>query len=306
MSSAGAPTRTPVVSLVPEPVVRVWGRLQPGKWSCGLTAPAGIDGNCTGGNRIGGNRIGELHHKLPADARQISGADALLVKTLFTDALLSVQVHPDAATARALGMACGKDEAWLVLEAEPGAVIGLGLREAMTAEALAAAVADGSVIDAMLWHTVTAGDVLFAPAGAVHAIGAGVTVLEVQENNDVTWRLYDHGRGRRLDLAEGLQVARREAFVAPAPHAPPAPGRDLLVAGGGFVLERVAGAGVLAPAPGRPVWAAAVSDGVVIDGVRLMLGAVALVAEAVAVSAADGLMLAQAGPSAQPGLWEQH
>ncbi len=288
--SVGDAALAPVVLMLERRLVaKPWGREAAGQWGCGA---------------VFGERIGEIHHRLPeALWGEIAGSDALLVKTLFTDETLSVQVHPDAATARAMGMARGKDEAWLVLDAEPGAVIGLGLRAALSEAALAAAVADGSVVEAMLWHAVKPGDVLMAPAGTVHAIGAGVTVLEVQENNDQTWRLFDHGRGRKLDLVNGLRVARRDAFVPAEPLALPGPGRTLLAALGGFVLECVKGAGMLAPVAGRPVWAAAVSDGVRLGDMPVPRGAVALVAGAVSVAAGEGLMLAQAGPAAQPGLW---
>jgi mannose-6-phosphate isomerase len=278
-----------VLMLERQLVAKPWGREAGGDWGCGA---------------VFGERIGEIHHRLPA-ARvgAIPGGDALLVKTLFTDEMLSVQVHPDAATARAMGMARGKDEAWLVLDAEDGAVIGLGLRESMSEAELAAAVADGRVVEAMLWHAVKPGEVLMAPAGTVHAIGAGVTVLEVQENNDLTWRLFDHGRARKLDVVDGLKVARREAWRAPGALAAPGPGRTLLAAGGGFVLERVEGDGVLQPCAGRPVWAAAVSEGVRLGGISVPRGAVALVVDTVSAAAAAGLLLAQAGPAAQPGLW---
>lgn len=289
MSMVCAPTLNAVVPLSVEAVERVWGRMDAGDWGCGVSF-AGV--------------IGELHHSLPADAASIAGADALLVKTLFTSAMLSVQVHPDAPTARAMGMPCGKDEAWVVLAAQQDAVIGLGLRMALSAEALADAVADGSIIDKMCWHKVAVGDVLSAPAGTVHAIGAGVTVFELQENNDLTWRLYDHGRGRKLDVAAGLGVACRKAYAAPAPLEAPGPGRVLLVAGGGFVLEPVSGDGVLWPQEGRPAWVAALSDGAVRGSTVLERGRVALVSGAQPVRASTGLLLAQAGPLPHPGLWE--
>lgn len=293
MRIGGVGTMPAVLMLERQLVAKPWGRTSPGDWGCG----ANFDG-----------RIGEIHHRLPriADSRVVfgaPGADTLLLKTLFTDEMLSVQVHPDAATARAMGMPRGKDEAWLVLDAEPGAQIGLGLRCYMSEAEMAAAVADGTIVDALIWHDVKPRDVLVAPAGTVHAIGAGVTVLEVQENNDLTWRLFDHGRGRALDVKNGLQMARREAYVAPGPFEAPEIGRHVLAAGGGFVLECVQGAGELRPDRGRPVWVAAVSEGVSLGGMALPRGAVALVLDAVPVQASDALMLAKAGPKPHPMLW---
>jgi mannose-6-phosphate isomerase len=226
-----------------------------------------------------------------------------LLKTLYAEAMLSVQVHPDAAMAARLGLARGKDEAWLILEARPGARVGLGLRDAMSAEALRAAVEDGSIVEAMVWHEVRAGDALMVPAGTVHAIGAGMTLLEVQQNVDVTYRLHDHGRGRRLDVEPGLAVARREAWTAPPVAAAAGPGRETLVSGGGFVMERVSGAGRLAPEAGRPVWVAAVAGEAVVGDVRVPQGFVALVRDVVEVRGAAQLLLAQAGAVPQAGLW---
>ncbi|WP_416908723.1 MAG: class I mannose-6-phosphate isomerase [Polymorphobacter sp.] len=283
-----------VVLLERRLVAKPWGRPAGGEWACGA---------------VFAEPVGEIHHLLPGvansrDVREVMGADALLLKTLFTREMLSVQVHPDAAAARAMGMARGKDEAWLVLDAEPGAQVGLGLARPMSRAALAAAVADGSVVAAMVWHEVVPGDVLMVPAGTVHALGAGVTVLEVQENNDLTWRLFDHGRGRRLDVEKGLSVARREAWVRPEPLASPGPGRTALGACGAFVMERVRGDGVLRPAVGRPAWVAALGAGVRLGGLALEAGAVALVSDAVPVMAGEaGILVAQAGGVAQAGLW---
>lgn len=245
-----------------------------------------------------------------ADTAEVrpAGSDRLLLKTLFADAPLSVQVHPDAATTLRLGLggpgqAEAKDEAWLVLEARPGAVVGLGLRAAMSEAALRAAVLDGSIIEAMIWHEVKAGDALMVPAGTVHAIGAGVTLFEVQQNLDVTLRLHDHGRGRRLDVDAGLQVARREAWVPPEPPPSAGPGRETLVGGGGFVMERVQGAGVLKPAPDRPVWVAVIEGEALLGGEGLPQGFVALAHAPVIVAGEAALLLAQAGPQPQPELW---
>ena len=96
---------------------------------------------------------------------------------------------------------------WIVLDAEPGATIGLGLKRKATAEELRAAVLDGSIVDLMDWREVTRGDVIYNTAGTVHAAGAGLVLLEVQQSIDLTYRLYDYGRPRELHLAEGLAVA---------------------------------------------------------------------------------------------------
>lgn len=132
----------------------------------------------------------------------------LLAKYLFTAEKLSVQVHPNDEQARSRGHAKGKAECWFVLDAEPNARIGLGLRNETTPETLRRAALDGSVEQLIDWRPVSAGDFFFVPPGTIHAIGPGISLLEVQQNSDVTYRLYDYGRGRALHLDDGIAVAR--------------------------------------------------------------------------------------------------
>jgi mannose-6-phosphate isomerase len=235
--------------------------------------------------------------------KPVAFSETLLLKTLYSETMLSVQVHPDAKAAARLGLASAKDEAWLVLEANAGASVGLGLREAMTEAALRRAVLDGSIVDAMIWHEVKAGDALMVTAGTVHAIGAGLTLFEVQQNMDVTYRLHDHGRGRQLDIETGLAVAIREAWVPPTVAPSPGPGREMLVSGGGFVMERVRGGGQLRPDHDRPVWVAAINGSARVDGETLAQGFVAMVQRPVLIEGAAELLLAQPGPLPQDRLW---
>lgn len=133
---------------------------------------------------------------------------ALLAKYLFTSENLSVQVHPNDEQARDRGLARGKAECWFVLDAEPGAHIGLGLRRKVSAARLRRAALDGSVEQLIDWRPVASGDFFFVPPGTIHAIGAGISLLELQQNSDVTYRLYDYGRPRDLHLDDGIAVAR--------------------------------------------------------------------------------------------------
>lgn len=150
-----------------------------------------------------GKRIGEVWFEPPVEMPDI------LVKYIFTSEKLSVQVHPSDAQARELGEADrGKEECWLVIDAEPGATLGVGFRESVDAATMRAAALDGSIEDMLAWHPVQAGDFFYIPAGTVHAIGAGVSLIEVQQNSDITYRLYDYGRPRELHLDKGLQVAK--------------------------------------------------------------------------------------------------
>jgi len=121
----------------------------------------------------------------------------LLIKFLFTTEPLSVQVHPE-----------GKTEMWHILAAEPGAKIAAGFREPITEKQLRESALSGEIEQLLEWHEARPGDTFFIPAGTVHAIGAGLTLCEIQQWSDVTYRLYDYGRPRELHLEEGARVSQ--------------------------------------------------------------------------------------------------
>ncbi|KUR73566.1 mannose-6-phosphate isomerase [Novosphingobium fuchskuhlense] len=183
-----------------------------------------------------GKRIGEIWFE------PVEQVPSLLVKYIFTSQKLSVQVHPDDAQAKQLGeYDTGKEECWLVIDAEPGATLGIGFHEPIRADAMRAAALDGSIEDLLVWHPVQAGDFFYIPAGTVHAIGAGVSLIEIQQNSDITYRLYDYGRPRPLHLEKGMAVARGEPY-APALHRHLAPtGTIELARGPYFTAHRVEG-----------------------------------------------------------------
>lgn len=159
----------------------------------------------------------------------------LLAKCIFTSERLSVQVHPDDAQARARGLHHGKTECWYILGAEPGATIGLGFKRALSEDELRGAALDGSIEALLDWRPVDAGDFIFVPAGTVHAIGGGLSLLEFQQNSDVTYRLYDYGRPRAIHVDEAVAVARREPYPdALARHL--SASEDTLVDGPHFML----------------------------------------------------------------------
>ncbi|NQX93354.1 MAG: class I mannose-6-phosphate isomerase [Erythrobacter sp.] len=151
-------------------------------------------------------RIGEIWFEPPPEMPD------LLVKYLFTSEKLSVQVHPSVVNAKA-GEA-GKEECWLVLDAKPGARLAIGFDESHSAAAIEAAARDGSIEDLLTWHEVASGDIFYLPAGTVHAIGPGLALVEVQQNSDTTFRLYDYGRPRSLHLERALAVAHRTPYQA--------------------------------------------------------------------------------------------
>ena len=138
------------------------------------------------------------------------GEFPLLVKLLFPNEKLSVQVHPNDVQAQAMGETRGKTECWFVLEAEPGATVALGLKDGVSVLDVERSVADGTMESLIKQVPVSVGDMLFVDAGTVHAIGPGVVLLETQQTSDVTYRLYDYGRPRELHLEKGLAVIREQ------------------------------------------------------------------------------------------------
>jgi mannose-6-phosphate isomerase len=153
-------------------------------------------------------KIGEIWFETDKDVPL-----ALLVKWLFTSEKLSIQVHPDDADATKRGLQSGKEECWYIVSAEPGAVLGLGTKNALDSDALAAASLSGEIETLMDWKPVKAGDYFYIPAGTVHAIGAGITLIEVQQYADITYRLYDYGRPRELHLDDGVAVSDARPYA---------------------------------------------------------------------------------------------
>jgi mannose-6-phosphate isomerase len=184
-----------------------------------------------------GERIGEIWFEPPP------ALDTLLVKHIFTSEALSVQVHPSDAQTQAAGLGHqGKEECWLVTAAEPGARLGIGFTSSLDAAAMRAAALDGSIEHLLEWHEVQPGDFFYIPANTVHAIGAGVGLVEVQQNSDITYRLYDYGRPRELHLEEGMAVARGEPYDRALHRRLPTRGAVSLVEGPHFRLDRLDGA----------------------------------------------------------------
>jgi mannose-6-phosphate isomerase len=150
-------------------------------------------------------KIGEVWFEGVADL-------PLLIKFIFTTEKLSVQVHPGDEYARLHHGSRGKTEMWRVLAAEPGAKVAAGFREPLTAEQLREAALSGSIEEKLEWFDAKPGDTFFIPAGTVHAIGPGLAMCEIQQNSDITYRLYDYGRPRELHLDHGVAVSRLECW----------------------------------------------------------------------------------------------
>ena len=118
----------------------------------------------------------------------------LLIKFIDARRDLSIQVHPDNETARRQGHRRGKTEMWYALKPTASAQLYNGLRRQLTPESYRQMVADNTITDALARYRVHEGDVFFIPAGRIHAIGAGCFMAEIQQTNDLTYRIYDYNR----------------------------------------------------------------------------------------------------------------
>jgi mannose-6-phosphate isomerase len=137
----------------------------------------------------------------------------LLTKLIDAAEALSVQVHPDDAAAQALeGEPNGKTECWYVLEADPGAAITYGFSQDSNPDQYVELVKEGTLDRVLRSLPVSVGDVIYIPAGTVHAIGPGIVVYELQQISDVTYRIYDwnrkdaQGHSRELHVEKARQV----------------------------------------------------------------------------------------------------
>ncbi len=145
----------------------------------------------------------------------------LLLKFLFPQEKLSVQVHPDDEAARRVGLPSGKTECWYVAHARPGAQIALGLKPGVTRDQFALSIAQNRAEEMLNWINVYPGEMIYVTGGTVHTLGPGSIILETQQQSDTTYRLYDYGRPRELHLKEGLAVIKESSgsgkVIRPAP-----------------------------------------------------------------------------------------
>lgn len=177
---------------------------------------------------LAGRTLGELvgEHReqlLGRSPATPQGRFPLLVKFLDASEHLSVQVHPDdAGAARQGGASEAKSEAWYFVEARPEAGVWCGLRPGTEREALERDLGSARVVEHLSWWPARPGEALMVPGGSIHAIGSGVVLLEVQQNSDTTWRIYDWdrvdgstGAPRAVHLEQAAQVTRYD--LAPRP-----------------------------------------------------------------------------------------
>ena len=212
----------------PQAVQRVWGgdRLQH-RLRGGLNWPSqtgevwlicdrlgqasGVAEGPLSGRTLAGLMLSEEAALLGESAPSVGGGFPLIIKWLDTAELLSLQVHPSEGLAQRLGSE-PKDECWYICDAEPGSVLYLGLRDGVDAAAFADASANGDVLDLLQSFSPKPGDFFHVPAGTLHSIGAGLTLVEIQQNSVTTYRAYDwdrlglDGKTRQLHREEALQA----------------------------------------------------------------------------------------------------
>ncbi|MDH2348267.1 class I mannose-6-phosphate isomerase [Bradyrhizobium sp. SSUT18] len=273
-----------IVRTKPKP----WGSLDLRPWSLASTS----DGP-----------IGELWFERPGLA---APKTALLLKMLFTTEPLSIQVHPDDAFARSIGLANGKTEAWYIVSTIPGAKVAVGLNYPRSAAELRTAVTDGSIADIVHWHPVHPGDVIFIPAGTIHAIGAGIVLVEIQQHSDTTFRLYDYGRERQLHIEDAVAVATAGPREIQSPSERLSGARTALTVNSYFALEQTdlaPGSVWMLDAP-KETWLLAIEGHAQLGSTRLAQGdAVFLEADHAEIEVgANGLkaLLAYPGPNVNP------
>lgn len=137
-----------------------------------------------------------------------SSGSPLLIKVIFAREKLSVQVHPDDRLAQRYGQPRGKTECWYALTAEPDAKVAVGLKPGVTLDEVKSGISNGRLEESLNLLPVQAGDLIFVDAGTVHAIWPGSVLLETQQNSDITYRMYDYGRGRELHIERSIESTR--------------------------------------------------------------------------------------------------
>ncbi len=232
----------------PKFVARVWGSSDLNPWyrftsSSGPVGEVWLTGDeCrVASGPHAGKSLAEIFRDAPLamlGPGVYSAGSPLLIKMIFAREKLSVQVHPDDALAQKYGHPRGKTECWYALAAEVGAKVALGLRQGTTLEQIKAAIHDGTMENCLNIVSIAAGDMVFVDAGTVHAIWPGSVLLETQQNCDLTYRLYDYGRPRELQIEKSLEATRLKTRAGKVPARSGAD-RTVLLEDDYFCIERI-------------------------------------------------------------------
>ena len=184
----------------------------------------------------------------------------LLIKVIFAREKLSVQVHPDDNLAHKYGQPRGKTECWYALASDPGARVAVGLKPGTTIDEVRERIASNTLERSLSLLQIHKGDMIFVDAGTVHAIWPGSVLLEVQQNSDITYRLYDYGRPRELHIEKGLEATRIETHAGKVPPEVLAD-RTVLIDVEYFRVERIQLQGKIASHDLNGPWDAAAKPG---------------------------------------------
>ena len=145
----------------------------------------------------------------------------ILIKLLDAKQNLSVQVHPSDDYALKYENSFGKTEMWYIVEGEEGAGVYLGFKRDVTKEEFEKAIEEQTLMELLNFYPAKAGDCFFIPSGTIHAIGAGCLICEIQQNSNLTYRVYDYGRTdangnpRQLHVEKALKVTDFSKFQPP-------------------------------------------------------------------------------------------
>jgi mannose-6-phosphate isomerase len=251
MSLIGESTVTELAPFRIEPrfVERVWGFADLHPWYDQVAGSAPLGEVWLTGDecRVAtGPHAGRTLANLFAEAgRALLGAEApdtaspLLIKVLFAKEKLSVQVHPDDKLAQKYGDPRGKTECWYALAAEPGAKVACGLKPGVTIDQVREEIKAETLEESLTLLDVEPEEMIFVDAGTVHAIWPGSILLETQQNCDLTYRLYDYGRGRELHIEKGLEATKLVTNAGKVAPVETEPGRTTLLSADYFLIERV-------------------------------------------------------------------
>lgn len=190
-----------------------------------------------------GRPFSELVRRYPEIVSDRHAADEpfpLLVKLIDARLPLSLQVHPDDAYAARVEHGLGKTEMWVVLDHDPGAFLYMGFARDIPREEMRRRIADGTLTEVLHRAEVRKGDRFFIPAGTIHAIGGGILIAEVQQNSDLTYRVFDYGRTGPDGRPRALHVEKALDVTTPGPADPTPPGALPPAPVPGGTLERLA------------------------------------------------------------------
>ena len=179
-----------------------------------------------------------LRRRMRPCGRTSAFVGPLLIKTIFAREKLSVQVHPDDRMAQKYGDPRGKTECWYALAAEPGATVAVGVKPGTTLAQIEEEIQAGTLEASLNAVPVSACDMIFVDAGTIHAIWPGSILLETQQNCDLTYRMFDYGRGRELHIAKSIEATKlttRAGKIAPRVLAD----RTVLIDAEYFRVERI-------------------------------------------------------------------